>query len=244
MCHVIVQGIEKEYIFNDKIFKEKYYNLIQENFKKFEIKVLAYVIMSNHVHLCLYYDDIKNLSKFMHTINSDFARYYNFVKTRVGYVFRNRYYTQEIRNQRHLFNTIAYIHNNPVKAGMVLDASQYLYSSFNDYINNCVDKEIILIVFNTTNYKLIFNQIHIKYESLEIADVVDEFQLTLEDVLNEFLQKNNVELEEIKSKNNLLLELILELKLKTRQTNKKIANLLGIDKNKMTRLYKKLMEKQ
>lgn len=90
--------------------------------------------MSNHVHLCLYYDNIKNLSKFMHIINSDFARYYNFVRSRVGYVFRNRYYTQEIRNQTQLFNTIAYIHKNPVSANIVNDASQYKFSSYNEYL--------------------------------------------------------------------------------------------------------------
>lgn len=116
------------------VYKEKYLYLIKNNFKKFNVKILAYVIMSNHVHLCLYYENIEDLSKFMHTINSDFARYYNFVKTRVGYVFKNRYYTQEIRSQTQLFNTIAYIHKNPVKAGIVSEANQYRFSSYNEYV--------------------------------------------------------------------------------------------------------------
>ncbi len=41
------------------------------------------------------------------------------VKIGWGYVFRNRYYTHEILDQKHLLNTFVSIHRNPIKANIV-----------------------------------------------------------------------------------------------------------------------------
>lgn len=97
--HIIVQGIEKQYIFEKEIFKQKYLSLLKENIEEYEIKLIAYTIMDNHAHICIYFENIQNVSKFMHKVNSLFASYYNFIQKRVGYLFRNRYYTQEVQDR-------------------------------------------------------------------------------------------------------------------------------------------------
>lgn len=243
MCHVIVQGIDKEYIFNKEIHKNKYLKELQQNAKLCNINILAYAIMDNHVHICVYYKKIENLSQYMHIINSNFARYYNFSEKRVGYVFRNRYYTQQILNKMQLFNTIAYIHNNPVKAGIVNNLSDYKFSSYNNFINNKVDSQTIKLIFETEKYMDIFNYIHKNYDALEVADIDFECK-DKEKILNEFLQENKVNLNDIKQEICLLSELIKKLKVECRLNGKEIAEFLNIDKNKVTKANKYIMNEK
>ena len=116
--HVITQGIEKTYIFESEedieFYLVKMYSLNQEC----EIKIIAYCIMNNHAHILLETSKVENLAKFMQRLNTAYAKYYNKKYSRVGYVFRNRYRSEGIYNEKYLYNCIKYIHYNPVKAGM------------------------------------------------------------------------------------------------------------------------------
>ena len=77
--------------------------------------------MDNHVHILLLCNSIKEMSKFMQNVNTRFALYYNDVNERVGYVFRDRFLSEPIKNKEHLFSCISYIHYNPVVAGISKD---------------------------------------------------------------------------------------------------------------------------
>ena len=92
----------------------------------------------------------------MKTLNEDYARYYNYVKNRVGYVYRDRYLSEPITNRNYLLNCISYIHNNPVKAGIVKKCEEYKYSSYNDYINktNYINDDILELLFNKRSLPL------------------------------------------------------------------------------------------
>ena len=85
--HNMVQGINKEYIFENEKYKEKYLNLIEKYSKKYGILMVAYCIMDNHAHLLTYSENIERISQFMKDINSEYAMYYNKIRNRVGYVF-------------------------------------------------------------------------------------------------------------------------------------------------------------
>ena len=72
--HVIVQGINKEYIFNKEEYIEKYLELINKNKGEHVIQILAYCIMNNHAHLLIYTEDCKEMAKFMHKVNGIYAQ--------------------------------------------------------------------------------------------------------------------------------------------------------------------------
>ena len=213
--HIIVQGIEKNYIFLKDIYKIKYINLIHENAKKFDVSIIAFCVMNNHVHICLYYEEIQNVSKFMHMINSIYANYYNYSENRVGYVFRNRYYSKEIKDRNQLFNTIVYIHKNPLKAELVYKMNDWEYSTYSDYINREIDKKIIMIVFDT-----------------------EENKKTSNEIIEEYLAEANIHLETIYKNRKLLIELVRKMKYNGKILNKEIANKLNINKNTVTRILK------
>lgn len=133
--HVTVQGINKEHIFFSNFYKEFYINKMLSNLNRFDITLISYCIMNNHAHLLLYSKEISNLSKYMKSLNTSYSIFYNRSENRVGYVFRNRFSSQPITNYFYLFNCIRYIHDNPIKAGIVDHACDYKFSSYNDYLN-------------------------------------------------------------------------------------------------------------
>ena len=126
--HITIQGINREYIFEDDNLKEAYLNILKKNLKETNINILAYCIMDNHAHFLVYCEDTTEISKLMQRSNTSFAILYNKLNDRVGYVFRNRYCMQMILNEIQLFNCLVYIHNNPVKAHIVDSPKKYLYS--------------------------------------------------------------------------------------------------------------------
>ena len=81
--HVIVQGVNKDFIFYKNEYIEDYISLIKKYKEEFDIEILAYCIMSNHAHLLIFTEKIDILSSFMHLINSLYAQKYNRTENRV-----------------------------------------------------------------------------------------------------------------------------------------------------------------
>lgn len=130
----MIQGIRKEKIFNSNYLKCIFFNYMTEAAEKNNIKIVAYCIMTNHAHMLLYVEDIENLSKMMHSLNTRYAMKYNKCLDRCGFVFRDRYRCENIHDIAYLKACIKYIHNNPVKANICEKADEYYYSSYYSYL--------------------------------------------------------------------------------------------------------------
>ena len=166
--HIMTQGINKNYIF-DKSEDIKYYiKIIYELRTEYNIKIIAYCIMNNHAHILVEIKDINDLSKYMQRINTKYGKYYNKKYNRVGFVFRNRYKSEGIYNDKHLYNCINYIYENPVRAGICKKASEYAYS----------------------NYKKINIKIEGDYNFIEIDEEKD---INYKKEIEDFYKFNNIE---------------------------------------------------
>ena len=171
--HVMVQGVNKEYIFNKSENIDKYLSIVNKNKNDYDFTIIAYCIMNNHAHFLIYTENIEDFGKFMQKTNLQFATAYNKENNRCGVLFRNRYRTEGIYNEEYLINCIKYIHENPVKAGMVSKCGEYKHSSYNDYINNCgaAKSSIMIQIFGKDcNYKDLFYEVN----SRRYIDIEDE----------------------------------------------------------------------
>ena len=168
--HVIVQGIEKKYIFEIDKYKEKYRKILLENLDRCEVELLGYCIMGNHAHMLIYTDRISNLSNYMQIVNTAYALYYNKKMNRVGYLFRDRFRSVPILSNRQLYRTLSYIHLNPVAAKICKKPEIYSYSSYKDYIHRkgiVTLKTLERMKFDKENFKELFEFIHITMVSGE-----------------------------------------------------------------------------
>lgn len=117
--HVMVQGVNKEYIFKNEEYIEEYLNIIEQKKENYNFLILAYCMMSNHAHFLIYTENVEEFGKFMQKVNLKYSMFYNKNENRCGIVFRNRYKAEPIYDIKYLVNCIKYIHENPVKAKIV-----------------------------------------------------------------------------------------------------------------------------
>lgn len=213
--HVMIQGVNKEYIFYKKEYIEKYMEIMKKNQKEFDFIIIAYCVMNNHAHFLIYTEDIKEFGKSMQKINLIYAQMYNKKEKRCGVLFRNRYQTEPIYNIKYLINCIKYIHNNPVKAKMVEKCEDYKYSSYNDYKNNVgvTQSKVMRDIFGKKcDYTQLFKR---SYEKRYMDIQEENKEITKEYILEgilEFKKEESLEIVEILSNRIIFKNMIYYLK--------------------------------
>lgn len=200
--HIMIQGLNKEYIFNNDIDKRKYLYILKNIKKEVNVNIIAYCVMDNHIHFLMNVDDINELSKIMQRCNTTYAKYYNKKYDRVGYVFRNRFKSQVIYSEKQLYSCINYIHNNPVKAKMCQHPNEYRYSSFEYYNNN-----IKLLHSYLRADKFINNK-----EDIVLLEVEEDIEEEIQNIINTYLEKSHLTLKELSKNKDNLKEIVFLLK--------------------------------
>jgi len=240
--HIIVQGINREYIFEKKEYIEKYLCLLKFNNNVKYFKILAYCIMSNHAHILIYTESISEMSKKMQKINTSYARFYNKQKKRVGYVFRDRYFTQPIFSEIQLFNCISYIHYNPVKANMVIEPNQYKYSTYNDYIKKqeIIDNEALKLTYGQgKDYLEMFYEMHKNIDNIEDIKEIEVEYMSCEDIILEHRKMTGMKLSEIINSKILCKELVVDLKYKAGMSLREISAIIKLGKDTINKMINK-----
>lgn len=92
-------------------------------------RLLAWCVMSNHVHVIAQQLEGWPLASVVHSWKSFTANGVNRVLCRSGPVWQREYFDRFMRNDDHLSSTIAYVENNPVAAGLVEKAHEWRWSS-------------------------------------------------------------------------------------------------------------------
>ena len=210
--HLITQGINKSYIFNKSEDIKYYIKIMYELKEYYSIKIIAYCIMNNHAHILTKVEKIEELSKYMQRLNTKYAKYYNKKYNRIGYVFRDRYKSEGIYNEKHLYNCIKYIYNNPVKAGICKEASEYAYS----------------------NYKKIDK---IYPDDDTFIDVYEEEERNANMIIQNYLTENKINMAELKESKEKLCNIIRILKEEYDLPFVKISNALNMNREKIRRIY-------
>jgi putative transposase len=133
-------------IFADNTCAQLVLDQLQESSKIMNISVVGYVIMPTHIHILLGLRDIGLLSKFVQTFKSLSARklkQHPLIKSnsclmRNGKfaIWKRRFDDIVIYSQKQLRVKLEYIHNNPVKDGLVVEATDWPYSSARDWLLN------------------------------------------------------------------------------------------------------------
>jgi putative transposase len=132
--HVINRGAARRHIFVEDCLKNLFLEVLQETIYKYNFNIYSYCIMGNHYHLLVQTPEA-NLSDGMRYLNSRYAMAYNLRRMKDGPIFKDRFKSIYISNQRYLFNVTRYIHLNPVEANLVENPEDYMWSSYRDYIN-------------------------------------------------------------------------------------------------------------
>lgn len=132
MYHVVMKGVNHEAIFERDWQKKVILDVLGMKLDEHEVELYCYCVMSTHLHVLLQ-GEIKDISKCIREVGSAYAVGYNHGMKRNGHLFQGRFYSGVIETENSFWNCVNYIHNNPVKAGMVADLSKYKFSSYNEF---------------------------------------------------------------------------------------------------------------
>lgn len=116
--------------------RDAYLNAIGVALGQSDVQVLAYCLMSNHVHLVVIQGE-HSLERFTKSVHVSFARWVRAHRGRSqapGAVFAERPRTLLVDREQYLPELVRYVHNNPVRAGVSRFARSSAWSSHPAYV--------------------------------------------------------------------------------------------------------------
>ncbi|MGE0550663.1 MAG: transposase [Kofleriaceae bacterium] len=130
--HVLARFVEREWRFESVGARERYFRLFTRAMEVSDWRCLAYCLMSNHLHLAMVAGET-SLQSWTKRVHSPFANWLNAQHGRRGQVFEDRVASYVVPKHDE-GRVLAYIHNNPVRAGVVADAGESSWSSHRYYV--------------------------------------------------------------------------------------------------------------
>ena len=130
--HVISRFVDREFRLNSDVLRSEYLRRAAVVTSHCNWRVLAYALMSSHIHWVLVCNG-DPISKFIHPLHVGFSGWINRAQRRTGPVFSQRPTTVVVKPEDTL-RVLAYVHNNPVRAGVVSRASESNWSSHLYYL--------------------------------------------------------------------------------------------------------------
>jgi len=131
--HLYNRGNQKKKVFVDEKDYAFYLRKMVESSRKHGFAIVSYCLMPNHVHLIVRQDREYPPAKFMSSFHTSYAMVFNKKYRTVGHLFQDRFKQNIIEDDDYMKNLIAYVHMNPVKAGICKFPKEYKWSSYLEY---------------------------------------------------------------------------------------------------------------
>ncbi|MFC2105558.1 transposase [Candidatus Bipolaricaulota bacterium] len=127
--HVLNRGNAKQTMFFNSADYDAFLRLLRSAKGRYPIRLLAYCLMPNHFHFVVQPVHGGDLSKCMHWLLTSHARRYHNQRGTSGHVWQGRYKSFLIKEDNHLLMAMRYVERNPVRAGLVMNAIDWPWSS-------------------------------------------------------------------------------------------------------------------
>jgi len=128
--HVVQRGNNRQLCFTADVDMACYANWLHEACIKYSVRIHAWVLMTNHVHLLMTPTTNHAMSRVLQLVGRRYVRYFNEQYGRSGTLFEGRFKASLVDSEQYLLACQQYIELNPVRAGMVQDPSDYRWSSY------------------------------------------------------------------------------------------------------------------
>ena len=127
--HVLNRGNGRRRVFHQDADFAAFLKLLREAGERIAVRLLAYCLMPNHFHLALWPRGDGDLSNYMMWLTTAPVRRYHQQYHSSGHVWQGRFRAFPIQEDDHLLTVHRYIERNPVRAGLVDYAEEWLWSS-------------------------------------------------------------------------------------------------------------------
>jgi len=175
--HVILRGHNQQPIFKEEEDARRFLHILEKYQKSGDYLVFAYCLMANHVHL-LIKEEQAELGTIMKRIGVSFVYWYNQKYERCGNLFQDRFRSEAVEDEQYFLTVLRYIHQNPVKAGLVEELASYNWTSYREYLGelNMIEADYVLGIFHPLREKAVaaFRDFHNTNENVSCLEIVDQ----------------------------------------------------------------------
>ena len=150
------------------------------------ITTLSYCLMPTHFHFLIYIksEETELIKKNIGILLSSYTKAINKAFSRTGSLFQNHTKTKLITNESYLLTLTNYIHQNPLRIGLVKNIVDWEFSSYRDYIGKrkgtLIDKTLIQKEFNSIDEFILFSSQKIDKVDFLYKDERRDVESTLE----------------------------------------------------------------
>ncbi len=140
--HVTQRGNRRQNVFFKEEDKIEYLKILKEQCRHFKLSIWAYCLMDNHIHLVVVPREKESLARGIGETNRLYSRMINFREGWKGYLWQGRFESCPL-DEQYLYCAVRYVERNPVRAGLVEKAEQYLWSSARAHVNKYQRDEVL-----------------------------------------------------------------------------------------------------
>ena len=244
--HIMCRGNERKSIFCDDQDRMRFIDTLYEKQRKNTFILHAFCLMDNHFHLMVS-EGIEDIAKVMKRITVSYVYYFNQKYERIGHLFQDRFRSEIVEENDYVLALTRYIHQNPLKAGMVQTVGDYQWSSYHSYLDTgvfgkLIETDTVLGLFseNREVAKKLFKQYMNGHADTQFLDFAEKdklrFQAALE-LFRQMLREHGIDYNTYR-KEQLSDVLIREFSRRSNWSVRKIAALTGINKDKINKIVR------
>ena len=126
--HVTQRGTDRQTTFFTNADRRVYLELLALHSAEADLRLLAYCLMSNDIHLVAIPERENSLAVGMRRLHGRYAQYLNARRQRSGHLWQNRFFSCPLGND-HLWTAVRYVEQNPVRACITERPEDYRWSS-------------------------------------------------------------------------------------------------------------------
>jgi len=230
LYHILNRGIRRETIFIDSGDYKRFMDNMVETQGKYPFICYGYVLMPNHFHLIIEKADV-SLGTVMKSLLSRYALYFNKKYNRTGPLFQGRYHSFLCQKENYLLMLVRYIHQNPVRAGLVSKMDKWYWSSLRTYMGEKaqieIDVDFILDMFGGNNKLESFKKFMGEFNAEDRKFLYPEDDIR---VIGDkkFIRKINTNIRELRRKTD------QQMRYKLGDLGKILCDKYGIDQDELT----------
>ena len=126
--HVTQRGNRREAVFFADDDYRAYLAWLKDYAEKHGVEILAYCLMTNHIHLVVVPASEDGLEKLLKPLHMRYAQRVNRTRGWKGHLWQGRFFSSAL-DEDYLWAAVRYVERNPVRAKMVRKAENYRWSS-------------------------------------------------------------------------------------------------------------------
>jgi putative transposase len=136
--HVTQRGNRRMNVFLDDKDRREYLGFLEQYRDKHSLEILAYCLMSNHIHLVAVPKEDHSLARTLADTHMRYAQHFNWKYSESGHLWQGRFFSC-VLDERHTLASARYVERNPVRAGLVGRAWEYRWSSARGHVGESRD---------------------------------------------------------------------------------------------------------